>query len=159
MQKINFQDLPNTTTPVDADNLNDLQDNVENAIDENTNNIGDITTLETTDKTNLVNAINENTENISGFGKLLWEGSFTTGSITINGLSDYTTIIAIVGGATCIGSLNYGSGGAGGYGTYATSTYNYRFGVSGDTLTIDNVNRGGSNGTTNVAVTKIYGLF
>lgn len=33
MQKINFQNLPNTTTPVNATNLNDLQDNVEDAID------------------------------------------------------------------------------------------------------------------------------
>ena len=30
MQKIPFQDLPNTTTPVNADNLNQLQTNVEN---------------------------------------------------------------------------------------------------------------------------------
>ncbi len=30
MEKINFQNLPNTTTPVNASNLNQLQDNVEN---------------------------------------------------------------------------------------------------------------------------------
>ena len=32
MTKINFQDLPNTTTPVNASNLNQLQTNVENAL-------------------------------------------------------------------------------------------------------------------------------
>jgi len=32
MQKINFEDYPSTNTPIDADNLNDLQDNVEDAI-------------------------------------------------------------------------------------------------------------------------------
>jgi len=32
MQKINFQNLPNTTTPVSATNLNQLQTNVENGI-------------------------------------------------------------------------------------------------------------------------------
>lgn len=32
MQKINFQNLPNTTTPVNANDLNQLQTNVENAI-------------------------------------------------------------------------------------------------------------------------------
>lgn len=32
MDKINFQDLPNTTTPVRASNLNQLQTNVENAM-------------------------------------------------------------------------------------------------------------------------------
>ena len=34
MQKINFQNLPNTTTPVNATNLNQLQTNVENAIND-----------------------------------------------------------------------------------------------------------------------------
>lgn len=34
MQKINFEDYPSTNTPIDADNLNDLQDNVEEAIEE-----------------------------------------------------------------------------------------------------------------------------
>lgn len=32
MQKISFEDYPSTNTPIDADNLNDLQDNVEDAI-------------------------------------------------------------------------------------------------------------------------------
>lgn len=32
MQKINFQDLPSTSTPLNANNLNQLQTNVENAI-------------------------------------------------------------------------------------------------------------------------------
>lgn len=34
MQKINFQDLPNRTTPISAANLNAIQNNVENAIGE-----------------------------------------------------------------------------------------------------------------------------
>jgi hypothetical protein len=153
--KTTWENEPSESTPINAENLNKMEDGIYN----NSQNIGDITALNTTDKSSVVNAINENTENISGFGKLLWEGSFTSGSITIDGLSDYTTIIVIVGGATCIGSLEYGMGGAGGYGSYTTSIYNYRFGVSGNTLTIDNINRGGSNGTSNVAVTKIYGLF
>lgn len=34
MEKINFQDLPSTDTPIDSANLNALQDNVENAINE-----------------------------------------------------------------------------------------------------------------------------
>lgn len=32
MQRINFQNLPNTTTPVNATNLNQLQTNVENTL-------------------------------------------------------------------------------------------------------------------------------
>lgn len=31
MQKINFQNLPNTTTPINATNLNQMQNNMENA--------------------------------------------------------------------------------------------------------------------------------
>lgn len=31
MDKINFEDLPSTNTPINADNMNDLQDNVDNA--------------------------------------------------------------------------------------------------------------------------------
>lgn len=34
MEKINFQDLPSTDTPIDSANLNLLQTNVENAINE-----------------------------------------------------------------------------------------------------------------------------
>lgn len=34
MQKINFQDLPSTSTPIDSTNLNLLQQNVEEAINE-----------------------------------------------------------------------------------------------------------------------------
>ena len=34
MDKINFQNKPNTTTPINATNLNQLQDNVESAINE-----------------------------------------------------------------------------------------------------------------------------
>lgn len=61
MQKINFQDLPNTTTPIDANNLNLLQDNIEN-------DIGDLSELETTEKTDLVSAINEANQHGSGGG-------------------------------------------------------------------------------------------
>lgn len=49
MDKINFQNLPNTTTPVNASNLNLLQDNVDNAKVEKS------TTLSTTDLNNLTN--------------------------------------------------------------------------------------------------------
>ena len=32
MEKINFQDLPSTSTPLNSTNLNQMQDNMENAI-------------------------------------------------------------------------------------------------------------------------------
>lgn len=34
MQKINFKNLPDTTTPINSTNLNKLQDNIEDCIDE-----------------------------------------------------------------------------------------------------------------------------
>lgn len=151
---INPQPSVSAENKVTDSDMNEIKTSVNTLYD----NQGDLSSLSTTDKSNLVSAINENNTSIKNIGKLLWEGSFTSGSITVNGLSDYTTIIVIVGGATCIGSLAYGAGGAGVYGSYATGIYNYRFGVNGNTLTIDNINRGGSDGTKNVPVTKIYGL-
>lgn len=52
MNKIEFKDLPSTDTPIDSANLNLLQNNVEN-------DIGDLSNLNTNEKTNLVGAINE----------------------------------------------------------------------------------------------------
>ena len=97
---------------------------------------------------------------INKFGKLLWHGSFTSGDITVPGLTNYNVILVLVAGAVwCIGSRNYGAGGIGQYGGYATATYNYRLTGTGDTMTIDNLNKGGSDGTQNQPITDIYGLF
>ena len=66
LQKTTFVDLPNTTTPVDADFLNDLQDNIINNFSEtdtrltsNSSSIGTLSSLATTEKDNLVGATNE----------------------------------------------------------------------------------------------------
>ena len=80
MQKINFTDTTITQKPyvtinnvnyevqdgiytggtdLNATTFNNMQDNIESAIDENTNNIGNLTDLNTTEKSNLVGAINE----------------------------------------------------------------------------------------------------
>lgn len=52
MEKIDFENYPSTNSPINATNLNLLQDNVED-------DIGILNSLNTTDKSNLVNAINE----------------------------------------------------------------------------------------------------
>lgn len=93
------------------------------------------------------------------FGKLLWTGSFTTGDITVPNLTDYTIIVVILGSIPCIGTANWGIGGIGTYASYGVSNYAYRFNPSGNKLTIDFNNRGGTDGNNNVAVTRIYGLF
>ena len=59
MNKIEFKDLPSTDTPYNAETFNTLQDNIENAINEVDNNLGDLINLNTSNKSNLTNAINE----------------------------------------------------------------------------------------------------
>ena len=100
------------------------------------------------------------TGNLGAIGKKLWTGSFTSGTITVSGLSKYVVFVVRVGGVVCIGNINYGAGGYVTYGGHAISTNGYRFtaDVSKETLTIDSVNTGGSDGSKNVEVTAIYGL-
>lgn len=80
MQKITFEDTQVTKKPyvtineteyevqdgtytggtdLNATTFNNMQDNIESAINENVNNIGNLTDLNTTEKSNLVGAINE----------------------------------------------------------------------------------------------------
>lgn len=99
------------------------------------------------------------TNNFGKFGKKLWEGSFSSGTITVDDLMAYSFIIVMLDSVPCFGTLSRGAGGIGAYQSYAVSHYGYRFNVSGNTLTIDNNDRGGTNGTTNVPVTEIYGIF
>lgn len=92
-------------------------------------------------------------------GKLLWSGTFTSGEITVDGISSYSVIAVVEGSVICFGTKYFGLGGFGEYGTYGIGTRAYRFGVNGDTLTIDNNNKGGTNGTSQEAITAIYGVF
>ena len=86
MQKITFEDTQVTKKPyvtineteyevqdgtytggtdLNATTFNNMQDNIESAIDENTNNIGNLTDLNTTEKNNLVGAINQVNTNLN----------------------------------------------------------------------------------------------
>lgn len=97
---------------------------------------------------------------INKCGKLLWQGNFTDGSITVENSTNYIVfIVEVLGSVCCLGSRYYGGAMIGTYGSYNQERYTYRIGGIGDTWTIDSANKGGSNGTSNVAVTKIYGLF
>lgn len=97
---------------------------------------------------------------INKYGKLLWQGSFTDGSITVKNSTNYKVfVVEVLGSVCCLGSRYYGGTMIGTYGSYNQERYTYRIGGVGDIWTIDNANKGGSNGTSNVAVTKIYGLF
>lgn len=99
--------------------------------------------------------------NYGKLAKVLWEGSFTSGSIYCAGINKYMCIAVNVGGVICVGNKNYGIGGYVKYGDYQiTNHHGYRFVVKpNDTIVIDNYNIGGSDGTKNVEITGIYGIF
>lgn len=103
-------------------------------------------------------AVKELSSEINSIGKLLWSGSFTSGSITVPGLSNYSHVIVNVGGVSCFGSPEYGGNVISGYASYGFGYRSYRFSVNGDKLTIDDINKGGSDGTGNVEVRNIIGL-
>lgn len=77
MQKIVFEDLPSTNTPISATNLNAMQTNAETEINSINTNIGTLSNLNTTDKTDLVSAINE----------LAVDYVIETGSETVNSVT------------------------------------------------------------------------
>lgn len=96
---------------------------------------------------------------INKIGKKLWEGNFTSGDITVPNLSEYTAIAVNLDGVLCFGNRFYGSCSVMEYGQFTFNTYGYRLAGTGTTMTIDSYNKGGSNGSANVAITEIYGLF
>ena len=73
--KINFQNLPNTTTPINATNMNALQTNVENALAEKAN-------------TNAIPTVNNSTITIQ-------KNSSTVDSFTTNASSNKTINISV----------------------------------------------------------------
>ena len=96
---------------------------------------------------------------INKIGKTLWSGIFTSGSITVPDYSNYTLFAFKVENVWCFGDRNYGIGGIAEYGSYSIKTFAYRVDVSGNTLTIDSVNKGGTDGSTQQEIKEIVGLF
>lgn len=97
MQKITFEDTQVTKKPyvtineteyevqdgtytggtdLNATTFNNMQDNIESAIDENTNNIGDLSSLVTTNKTSTTEAINETYNKINKVNMAKGDGLF-----------------------------------------------------------------------------------
>ena len=100
-----------------------------------------------------------NLSNLSKIGKTLWTGRFTSGSITVPEIDNYTVILVLIENTLwCLGTRYYGLGGVGSYASYGREIFSYRLGGTGSTMTIDNLNKGGSNGSINQAITKIVGL-
>ena len=102
-------------------------------------------------------------EGLAKFGKQLWSGTFTSGSIEVAGAAKYTVFLMEINSAFyAIGSRTNGVSG------YAITGYTiqqggYKLGATtnGDNVvfTIDTTNDGGSFNGQARPITKIYGLF
>lgn len=96
------------------------------------------------------------------FNKLLWNGSFSSGSITVTNAAKYTIFIMKLGTVACIGSENYGIGGYLGAGSYNVGLCGYRLTptVSGNNIIfkIDSSAKGGAIDGAAAAITAIYGV-
>lgn len=114
------------------------------------------------DMNEIKSAHNDTDNKVNDIGKLLWEGSFSSGSITVNGISNYNTIvIEDRDGVILYGNQNWGIGGFNEYGSYTKSyrTYRFNYDSADETLTITNDDRGATDGTQTIPIIKIYGLF
>lgn len=101
-------------------------------------------------------------DGVGKIGKVLWSGSFTTGTITVPGLSEYETIAVKAGSVFMFGGKNYGHGGILAYGNKNPLAYAYRFTIDGDNVSagVNQYDLGcytadGAQQT----VTQIYGIF
>lgn len=100
-------------------------------------------------------------EKIATIGKLLWAGNFATGSITVPGISNYTLIAIKVGEVLCLGNQSFGGCVFTRYGNLDTTSYGYRYtyDATNETLTVDSLNTGATDGTNRQTITEIYGIF
>ena len=107
MNKINFQNLPNTTTPVNATNLNQVQTNVENAI----NSVDTaVTNLQTEVNTKSTYSTTETVIGTWIDGKPIYRKVIDIGNLpnndykdvahNINNIRDFTKIDAIINTGT-----------------------------------------------------------
>lgn len=89
MTKIPFEDLPSTNTPLNANNLNTLQDNVEDAIDVVA---GDIPTIDSSVSTSSTNPV-EN-QAITNYVDSSVSGDLVVDSIRTKNMFDKSTFVA-----------------------------------------------------------------
>ena len=91
MQKINFKNLPDTSTPLSAENLNLLQDNIENAIDTVASDIPTVVDSLDGDSTTDAPSVHAVKEGLNGT-VLYNNATGTTGNITLNSeIENYNT--------------------------------------------------------------------
>jgi hypothetical protein len=127
-------------------------------VDLNTTSVADINKVNASDLNTIKSVVNNNA---SFIGKTLWEGSFSSGTISVPGISEYTMICILAGSLLMVGNQRYGGMVFRTYRSTTTSSYGYRYtyNATNNTLTIDTDNAGATDGTNNVAITKIIGVF
>lgn len=112
---------------------------------------------EDTDSAPSVRAVNEALKN---FGKKLWEGSFTSGSISVPEAENYSFLVIMAGGVPMFGSKNYGAGGYVQYSGTQLYQQNYRLNYSSGTFIIDTISKGAYDSLgQQQSIEEIYGLF
>lgn len=124
-------------TPVTANNLNVMQEDNQDEVD-----------------TKITTAMDR-------IGKTLWEGSFSSGTLSVPHISEYTMICVFAGSLMMVGNQRYGGMVFRAWRSTTTTSYGYRYtyNATNNTLTIDTDNAGATDGANNVAITKIIGVF
>lgn len=127
-------------------------------VDLDTSQVADINKVSASDLNAIKSVVNNNANFI---GKTLWEGSFSTGTLSVPGISEYSIIVVYVGGVAMIGNQSYGGTIFRTYNNITHSSYAYRFTYSSanETLTTSTENPGASDGTNQLTITKIVGVF
>ena len=154
-----WEDAPSTSSPITAARLNHMEDGIKSSNDI-TDTVGSVSNLTTTDKTSVVNAINENTNILSKIGKVLWEGTFTTGSLIVPNINDYSIIAIRTGSLWMIGNQIYGGLVFTAYGQMSHTSYAYRFEYdsTAQKLTTTTNDKGATDGTNQLTINKIIGI-
>ena len=129
-----------------------------NKVDLNTTSVADINKVNASDLNEIKSVVNNNTDFI---GKTLWEGTFSTGTLTVPNLNEYTVICIFSGNLMMIGNQSYGGGVFRTYRNVTTTSWGYRFtyDATNNTLTTNTDNPGATDGTGLIAINKIIGVF
>lgn len=100
-------------------------------------------------------------EKINHIGKELWSGTFTTGTLNVPEISNYTMICVFAGNLLMVGNQSYGGMVFRAWRSATTIAYGYRYtyDATNETLTTDNDNQGATDGSNNIAITRIIGIF
>lgn len=127
-------------------------------VDLNTTSVADINKVNASDLNEIKSVVNNNADII---GKTLWEGSFSTGTLTVPDLNKYTMICVFSANVLMIGNQYYGGTIFRLYRNVTMTSWGYRFdyNATNNTLSTSTDNPGASDGTNQLTINKIIGVF